>query len=102
VNAGGPSDLRAVTTAEESTYAGVRRLVREVQTSKAPFVLAALVVATPCPLILAARVAIVGGISREARRGLIVKGGGALEALARARQVLLDLKSVGRNVGPAA
>src|SRR5262249_8414170 len=39
--------------------------------------LAVLVVATPCPLILAAPVAIVAGISREARRGLIVKNGGA-------------------------
>jgi heavy metal translocating P-type ATPase len=52
--------------------------------------LAVLVVATPCPLILAAPVAIVAGISREARRGLIVKNGGALETLARARIVLLD------------
>ena len=39
--------------------------------------LAVLVVATPCPLILAAPVAIVAGISRAARRGIIVKGGGA-------------------------
>src|SRR5579884_1344026 len=52
--------------------------------------LAVLVVATPCPLILAVPVAIVGGISRAARRGIVVKGGGALEALARAQTVLLD------------
>ena len=52
--------------------------------------LAVLVVATPCPLILAAPVAIVGGMSRAARRGIVVKGGGALEALARARTVLFD------------
>jgi len=52
--------------------------------------LAVLVVATPCPLILAAPVAIVAGISRAASRGVLVKGGGALEALARAEVLLLD------------
>ena len=52
--------------------------------------LAVLVVATPCPLILAAPVAIVAGISRAAKRGVIVKGGAALEGLARARILLLD------------
>jgi heavy metal translocating P-type ATPase len=51
---------------------------------------AVLVVATPCPLILAVPVAIVAGISRAAQRGVIVKGGGALETLARAQIVLLD------------
>ncbi len=121
VNGGGPFDLRAVATAAESTYAGIVRLVREAEASKAPFVrladryalvflpltlavaaaawalsgdpvraLAVLVVATPCPLILAAPVAILAGVSRSARRGVIVKGGRALEALARARVLLLD------------
>ncbi|HVS64664.1 MAG TPA: heavy metal translocating P-type ATPase [Thermoanaerobaculia bacterium] len=52
--------------------------------------LAVLVVATPCPLILAAPIAIVAGISRAAGRGIIVKGGGALETLARAELLLLD------------
>ena len=52
--------------------------------------LAVLVVATPCPLLLAAPIAIVSGISRSAKRGIIVKGGGALEALARARVMLFD------------
>ena len=52
--------------------------------------LAVLVVATPCPLLLAAPIAIVAGISRAARRGIIVKGGGALETLARARVLLFD------------
>lgn len=52
--------------------------------------LAVLVVATPCPLILAAPVAILGGVSAAARRGVIVKGGGPLESLARARVLLLD------------
>jgi heavy metal translocating P-type ATPase len=52
--------------------------------------LSVLVVATPCPLLLAAPIAIVAGISRAARRGIIVKGGGALEAIARARVLLFD------------
>jgi heavy metal translocating P-type ATPase len=52
--------------------------------------LAVLVVATPCPLILAAPVAIVAGISRAARRGIVVKSGGALERLAAGRVLLFD------------
>ena len=52
--------------------------------------LAVLVVATPCPLILAAPVALVCGISRAARHGIMVKGGGALERLARVRTALFD------------
>ncbi|MEX0953348.1 MAG: heavy metal translocating P-type ATPase [Nitriliruptoraceae bacterium] len=52
--------------------------------------LAVLVVATPCPLILAAPAAIVGGVSAAAKRGIIVKGGSALEALASGTTVLLD------------
>ena len=52
--------------------------------------LSVLVVATPCPLLLAVPIAIVAGISRAARRGIIVKGGGALETLARARVLLFD------------
>jgi heavy metal translocating P-type ATPase len=121
VNSGAPFDMRASNTAEQSTYAGIVRLVREAQSSKAPFVrvadryamwflpltlgvaaiawavsgnpvraLAVLVVATPCPLILAAPVAIVAGISRAAHRGVIVKGGGALETLARASTLIFD------------
>lgn len=52
--------------------------------------LAVLVVATPCPLILAAPIAFIAGVSRAASRGIIVKSGGAVEALGRARSVLLD------------
>ncbi len=52
--------------------------------------LAVLVAATPCPLILAAPVAFIGGVSQAARRGILVKGGGALEALARAHTVMFD------------
>jgi heavy metal translocating P-type ATPase len=121
VNAGSAVDLRAVATAEESTYAGIVRLVRESEMQKAPSVrladryavifipvtlvaagaawaltgepvraLAVLVVATPCPLILAVPIAVVAGISRAARRGIIVKGGGALETLAQGTVLLFD------------
>lgn len=121
VNAGSGFDLRATATAEQSTYAGIVRLVREAEASKAPatrladryaavFVpvalviaggawvatgdpvraLSVLLVATPCPLILAVPVAIVAGISRAARLGIIVKGGGALETLGRGRVLLFD------------
>jgi heavy metal translocating P-type ATPase len=120
-NAGAPFHMRATTTAADSTYAGIIRMVREAQASKAPLVrladryaqlfvpvtltvaggawlisgnparaLAVLVVATPCPLLLAAPVAIVSGVSRAARRGIVVKGGAALETLARAKALFLD------------
>ena len=120
VNAGGAFDLLATTTAEGSTYAGIVRLVQEAERQKAPFVrladryaavfvpitlavagvawavgdatraLSVLVVATPCPLLLAVPIAIVSGISRAAHRGIIVKGGGVLETLARAKVLVLD------------
>jgi len=121
VNAGGAFDLHATTTAEESTYAGIIRLVREAEESKAPAVrladryatifipitlviaaaawalsgdatrgLTVLMVATPCPLILAVPIAIVAGISRSAKRGIIVKGGGVLETLGRGDVLLFD------------
>ncbi|MFG3294830.1 heavy metal translocating P-type ATPase [Streptomyces sp. NPDC048179] len=51
---------------------------------------AVLVVATPCPLLLAAPVAVVSGLSRTSRLGVVVRDGGALEALGRARTLLLD------------
>ncbi len=52
--------------------------------------LAVVVVATPCPLILAAPIALVSGLSRAARNGIIVKGAGAIETLGDARTVLFD------------
>jgi heavy metal translocating P-type ATPase len=53
-------------------------------------VLAVLVVATPCPLILAVPVALISGMSRTARMGVLVKGGGVLEMMSRVRTVILD------------
>jgi heavy metal translocating P-type ATPase len=52
--------------------------------------LAVLVVATPCPLILATPVAIIGGINRAARRQIIMRHGGALEALAQVNLAVFD------------
>ncbi|MDE2206651.1 MAG: heavy metal translocating P-type ATPase, partial [Armatimonadetes bacterium] len=52
--------------------------------------LAVLVVATPCPLILAAPVAFVCGVSRAAGRGVVVKGGSVLERLAGVHIALFD------------
>jgi len=51
---------------------------------------AVLVAATPCPLILAAPVAFIAGVSQAARNGILIKGGGPLEALARTRTVMFD------------
>lgn len=120
VNAGPAFDLIATANAAESSYAGIIRLVTEAEESQAPFVrladryalwfllvsivaaaaawlfagpdraVAVLVVATPCPLILAAPVALVSGMSVAARRGVVVKGGGVLEALARCTTLLMD------------
>ena len=120
LNAAGPFDLRASSSAADSTYAGIVRLVSEAESTRAPFVrladryamwflpltlavaaaawalggaeraVAVLVVATPCPLILAAPVALVSGLSAAARRGIVVKNGGVLERLARCTTVLLD------------
>ena len=121
VNAGGPFQLYATTTAAESTYAGIVRLVSTAEASSAPSVrladryaagflaislgvaalagllsgslarvVAVLVVATPCPLILAVPVALVSGLSRAAQRGVVVKGGAVLERLADATVLLFD------------
>jgi heavy metal translocating P-type ATPase len=120
VNAGAPFDLRVTARAADSAYAGVIRLVQEAEASQSPFVrladryalwfllvtaavagvawtlggasraVAVLVVATPCPLILAAPVALVSGLSRAARRGIVIKGGAVLERLARCTTLLID------------
>jgi heavy metal translocating P-type ATPase len=120
-NVGEAFDLVASRRAEESTYAGIVRLVEAAQRSRAPMsrladryailflavtvvlagaawllaadpirAVAVLVVATPCPLILAVPVAIVSGLSRAARLGILIKGGKAIEALARVRSLVID------------
>jgi heavy metal translocating P-type ATPase len=52
--------------------------------------LAVLVVATPCPLILATPIAFVSGLARAARRGIVVKGGTPLERLGAATVMVFD------------
>jgi len=120
-NAGEPFNLIATQLAEESTYAGIVRLVSEAQRSKAPMgrmadrwslgflavtiaiafaawwftgdpirAVAVLVVATPCPLILAVPVALVAGLSRAAHYGVLIKGAGPLEHMARIQTLILD------------
>ena len=120
-NAGEAFDLTATHPADQSTYAGIVRLVEAAQKSKAPMsrladrysllfllvtvvvagaawwftgdpirAVAVLVVATPCPLILAVPVALVAGLSRAAKYGVLIKGASALEALARVRTMILD------------
>lgn len=53
-------------------------------------VLAVLVVATPCPLILAVPVAVIGGINRAARRQIVFRHGGALEELGTVHTAVFD------------
>jgi P-type E1-E2 ATPase len=120
-NAAEPFDLVAAEPADESTYAGIVRLVEAAQRSRAPMsraadrfamlflamtvalavlawyftndpirAVAVLVVATPCPLILAVPIAIVSGLSRAAKLGILIKGGKAIEALSRASSLVVD------------
>ena len=53
-------------------------------------VLAVLAVATPCPLILATPVAVIGGINRAARQQIVFRHGGAIEALGAVRTAVFD------------
>ena len=61
---------------------------------------AVLVVATPCPLILAVPIALVAGMSRAAKSGAVIKGGAILEKLSRAEIVLLDKTGTVTHGGP--
>ena len=53
-------------------------------------VLAVLVVATPCPLILATPLAVICGVNRAAKESIIVKSGAAIEQIGRGRVVMFD------------
>lgn len=53
-------------------------------------ILAVFVVATPCPLILATPIAFMGGLSKAAREGIIMKGGTPLEELGKADAIYFD------------
>jgi P-type E1-E2 ATPase len=61
---------------------------------------AVIVAATPCPLILAVPVAIISGMSKAASNGAIIKGGAALEQLAKAKTVLIDKTGTLTQGGP--
>mgnify|MGYP000048788760 CR=1 FL=1 len=62
---------------------------------------AVIVAATPCPLILAVPVAIIAGMSKAASKGAIIKGGAALEQLARTKVILLDKTGTLTHGGPS-
>ncbi len=49
-----------------------------------------IVVATPCPLLLAAPIAIISGMSRASKHGIIVRTGSALERLAKIKTIAFD------------
>ena len=53
-------------------------------------VLSVLAIATPCPLILATPVAVLGGMNQSARHQILIRNGGVLEALSRITAVVLD------------
>ena len=61
---------------------------------------AVFVTATPCPLILAVPIAVVSGMSRAAKIGVVIKGGAVLEQLADAEVVMLDKTGTLTHGGP--
>jgi heavy metal translocating P-type ATPase len=61
---------------------------------------AVLIAATPCPLILAIPVAVISGMSKSAAKGALIKGGDALELLAKAKTVMLDKTGTLTKGGP--
>ena len=114
-------EVRVRKPASESKYRQIVNLVREAESTTAPFVrmadrfsvyftgitfvigiavwilthdiirvLSVLVVATPCPLILATPIAIISGISLASGRGIVVKNGGVLEKIAKAKTFIFD------------
>ncbi len=121
INMDGKIVIKASSSAEDSQYQQIIKLVNSAATSQAPFVrladkysipftfiafliagtawvmsgdpvrfLEVIVVATPCPLLLGAPIALVSGMSRAARHGIIVKTGGALERLAEVKTIAFD------------
>jgi heavy metal translocating P-type ATPase len=61
-----------------------------IYTGEAIRFLEVIVVATPCPLLLAAPIAVISGMARASRYGIIVKTGSALERLAEAKTIAFD------------
>ena len=111
--------VKTVSIYEQSTFSGIIRLIKKAEEEKAPTVrladkysvvftvvtfslaiaafminpklaTAVLVVATPCPLILAAPIAFISGMSRSAKKGIIVKHGGVFEQILKSKIFLFD------------
>ena len=59
-------------------------------TGKIVTLLSVLVVATPCPLIIAVPIAVIAGVDRAANDGIIVKNGSAIEQIANAKSIFFD------------
>lgn len=68
----------------------VMALIGFLMTKEFTTVLAVLVVATPCPLILATPLAVICGINKASDLGIIVKGGAAMEQIASVQSALFD------------
>lgn len=121
VNVEGAIRIKALSSAADSQYEQIIKLVKSAANSQAPFVrladrysipftliafmiagtawilsgdpkrfLEVLVVATPCPLLLGAPIALISGMSRAAKYGIIVKTGAALERLAEIKTMAFD------------
>lgn len=119
INIANPIYVVASTNHEQSVFQAIIRLVKEAEENKSPMVRladrysvvftfitiviaiiaslrdpklasAVLVVATPCPLILAAPIAFIAGMSRSAKRGIVVKHGGVFELITDAKVFLFD------------
>jgi heavy metal translocating P-type ATPase len=111
--------IKTTTNHEQSTFSSIIRLVEKAQDKKAPtvrlankfsliftaitfviagiawmidpkLIVAVLVVATPCPLILAAPIAFIAGMSRSAKKGIVVKHGGVFENITKAHSFFFD------------
>lgn len=121
INIDGVIIIEATSTAEDSQYQQIIKLVEGASANHSPFVrladrysipftiiafgiafgawaisgeslrfLQVLIVATPCPLILAAPIAIISGMSRASKHGIIIRTGSALESLAAAKTMAFD------------
>lgn len=112
---------KALSSAEDSQYQQIIKLVKAAAASQAPFVrladrysvpftltayaiagavwilsgqpirfLEVIIVATPCPLLLATPIALISGMARSSKYGIIIKSGTALEKLATAKTIAFD------------
>jgi heavy metal translocating P-type ATPase len=109
INTDGAITAKATATYEDSQYQQIIRMVTGASKTRAPFVrladryslpftvtayairfLDVIIVATPCPLILAAPIALISGMARASHYGIIIKSGGTLERLAEAKTFAFD------------